>query len=82
MHKGCNSEKTDKSFNEWFDENPQDRRIYIRSYLKDVKSALDKGKIKDKKYRDYIKDCVENIYNLSEGRVDLREEFADKEEDN
>ncbi|MBR6164028.1 hypothetical protein IKQ26_09120 [bacterium] len=86
MHKGCNSEKTDKSFMEWYNESPHERHIFIRNYLKDVKEALDKGKIKDKKYKDYIKDCVLNIYKLSKGNVDYREEFCpetikDKSED-
>lgn len=76
MHKGCNSEKTDKSFMEWYNENPHERHIYIRNYLRDVKDAFDKGKIKDKKYKDYIKDCVLNIYNLSKGNVDFRKEFC------
>ena len=76
MHKGCNSEKTDKSFDDWFYEDPVRRKVYIRNYLRDVKAAFDKGRIKDKKYRDYIKDCVLHIYNLSSGKVDFREEFC------
>ena len=76
MHKGCNSEKTDKSFMEWYNENPHERHIYIRNYLRDVKSAFDNGRIKDKKYKDYIKDCVLNIYKLSKGNVDYRKEFC------
>ena len=76
MHKSCNSQKTDKSFNEWFDEDPISRRRYLRLYFTEVKDALERGKIKDKKYRDYIKDCVLNIYNLSNGRVDFRSEFC------
>ncbi len=76
MHKGCNSEKTDKSFNDWFYEDPVRRKGFLRTYLREVKAALDKGKIKDKKYRDYVKDCVLHIYNLSDGKVDFREEFC------
>ncbi len=76
MHKGCNSEKTDKSFLEWYNENPQDRHIYIYNYLKDVQKILESGKIKDRKYKDYVKDCVLNMYELSNGIVDFRTEFC------
>ncbi len=76
MHKGCNSEKTDKSFNDWFYEDPINRKAYLRNYFRDVKAAFERGKIKDKKYRDYVKDCVLHIYSLSAGKVDFRQEFC------
>lgn len=72
MHASCNSAKANKSFMEWFNEDPKERENNIRKYLKEVQVAIDSEKIDRKKYRTYTKGVVETIRRLSNGILNFK----------
>lgn len=69
MHNGCNGEKGNKKFMEWFNEKPSDREIYIQQYLEGAQNAIDAGEIDDPRYQNYAQDAAETIERLSDGNL-------------
>ncbi len=71
MHSGCNSDKTNKTFMEWFNEKPAERMAYIQEYLNDVQSAIENNEIDDERYDDYTSKIIETIRKLSNGKLNF-----------
>ena len=69
MHSGCNSEKTNKTFMEWFNEKPEPRYRYLQKYLDEVQEALDNGEIDDERYENYTQEVTKTIARASGGRL-------------
>lgn len=71
MHSGCNSDKTNKTFMEWFNENPEERFVFIQQYFNEVQEAIEKGEIDDERYIDYTQRAIETIRKLSGGKLNF-----------
>lgn len=71
MHCGCNSDKTNKTFMEWFNEKPYEREIYIKKYLEEVQAAIDSGELNDPDYKNYIQEACDTIKKLSGGKLNF-----------
>lgn len=69
MHSGCNTEKANKTFMEWFDEAPDERGFYLQLYFEGVEKAISKGKIDDPRYINYVKRATNMITRLSGGEL-------------
>lgn len=69
MHSGCNGEKTNKTFMEWYKEDPVGRSKYMQKYFDEVQTAVNNGQITDPRYVNYPKDATETIAKLSKGAI-------------
>lgn len=72
MHTGCNSDKTNKSFLNWFNEDPQGRQEFIQKHLDEVQNKIEDGTISDPAYKDYIQQVTQTIYDDTKGQLDFR----------
>ena len=75
MHNACNSQKSNKSFLQWLNEDKDNRIKYMRQYFDDVSKILDDKKIKKKKYKDYVDYATKTVFEASKGQVKI---FEDK----
>ncbi|MDD3238342.1 MAG: hypothetical protein PHV37_09640 [Candidatus Gastranaerophilales bacterium] len=80
MHSGCNGEKTNKTFIQWFKEDPENRLQYMNKYFDEVQEALDSGDIDDSRYVDYATEAPETIYKITNGEVDVRKKPKEKDD--
>ncbi len=71
MHSGCNTEKANKSFVQWFNEKPEERSIYIQKYFDKVQDLIDNNELDDPRYLDYVKNANETIKEISYGKIDF-----------
>ena len=77
MRARCNIIKTDIPFNEWLNEDKENRIGYIKQYLTDVKSAIQHSKDPyiHKKYDLYPAKLAKTIYYETEGEVDFTKDY-------
>ena len=77
MRARCNIVKTDIPFNEWLNEDKENRIGYIKQYLTDVKAAIKQSKDPyiHKKYDLYPAKLAKTIYYETEGEVDFTKEY-------
>lgn len=69
MHNGCNSEKSNKPFLQWLNEDKNNRIKYMRQYFSDVDKLISDGKIKKKKYKNYVALATQTIEDTSRGQI-------------
>ncbi len=72
MHKGCNVQKSNKSFLQWIYENKNLRLNSLKAYFKDVQNLIGQGKIQDKKYDNYVADATKTINEISNGKINIQ----------
>lgn len=72
MHKSCNGQKSNKPFMQWFFEDKKTREASLKAYFAKADSLINSGQIQDKKYKDYVENATQLIYETSKGSVDLR----------
>ena len=72
MHKSCNGQKANKPFLQWYFEDKKTRDASLRAYFAKAESLIESGKIDDKKYKDYVENATQLIYDTTKGSVDLR----------
>lgn len=77
MHARCNIVKTDKPFEEWLNEDRDNRIGYIKQYLTDAQAEIDKSTDKKMhpKYDLYAAKLAKTIYNETNGEVDFTKDF-------
>ncbi len=71
MHKGCNVQKSNKSFLQWIYENKDLRLKSLQLYFNDVQKVINQGKISDKKYENYVACATKTIKEASNGKINL-----------
>ena len=69
MHCGCNSEKRDKSFIQWLNEDRANRIKYMQQYFSDVDQLISGGAIKKKKYKNYVALATKTVEDASRSQV-------------
>lgn len=69
MHSGCNSEKSNKPFIQWLNEDKANRIRYIRQYFADVDQLISTGVIKKKKYKDYVALATQTVEDASRKQI-------------
>lgn len=77
MHARCNIIKTNKPFNEWLNEDRDNRIQYIKQYLTEAQEAINESTDKKihPKYDHYAAKIAKTIYNETNGEVDLTKDF-------
>ncbi len=68
MHSGCNSQKSNKSFLHWYNEDRQLRENNLNAYFDKVDELISSGRITDDRYKHYVADATEFISELSYGQ--------------
>lgn len=71
MHNACNTQKSNKPFLQWLNEDKENRIKYMEDYFNYVNDLLESGKIKKKKYKNYVAYATETIFEVSKGQVKL-----------
>ncbi len=77
MHSACNSQKGNKPFLQWLNEDKISRIRHMQDYFTKVQELIDHRRIKKKKYRNYVALATETIYEASKGQLKL---FSDNDE--
>ncbi|MCD7879158.1 MAG: hypothetical protein LUG16_04405 [Candidatus Gastranaerophilales bacterium] len=72
MHNACNCAKADKSFLQWINEDKENRVKNTVKYFNEVQANIDNGKIKDDRYKNYVKYAANTIYEASNKTIDIR----------
>ena len=77
MHARCNIIKTNKPFNEWLNEDKENRIQYIKQYLTEAQSAIDESTDKKihPKYDNYAAKIAKTIKEETKGEVDFTKDF-------
>ena len=69
MHCGCNSEKSNKPFIQWLNEDRLNRIKYMQQYFADVDQLISGGALKKKKYRDYVALATQTVEDASRRQI-------------
>lgn len=75
MHQACNSQKGNKSFLHWLNEDKTNRINYLKEYFNEVNEIIKSRKIKKKKYKNYVANATRTIFEASKGQLKL---FSDE----
>ena len=78
MHSACNSQKGNKPFLQWLNEDKKNRIKYLQDYFESVSEIISSKKIKKKKYKDYVANATQTIFEASKGQVKLPETIVDQ----
>lgn len=70
MHRGCNSQKSNKPFMQWINEN-KERLSFLQQYFEDADIIIGK-KVQKKKYKLYSDYAAETIKRITNGRINLK----------
>ena len=71
MHRSCNSQKANKPFMQWFNEDRKTREASLKAYFAKARSLIDSGEIADKRYQNYVSMATDVIREASNEKVDL-----------
>lgn len=71
MHSSCNSQKANKPFMQWYNEDKKTREASIKAYFSKVQALIEDGKIKDERYDNYVELATGVISEASEGKVNI-----------
>lgn len=74
MHQSCNSQKGNKPFLQWLNEDKENRIKYMKKYFDEVNSLIGSEKLKKKKYKDYVAYATQTIFEASKGELKLFED--------
>jgi len=69
MHCSCNSEKGNKPFLQWLNEDKNGRIKNMKQYFKDVDDLITTRRLRKKKYRGYVAYATETVELASKGQV-------------
>lgn len=83
MHSGCNSEKSNKPFIQWLNEDKANRIKYMQQYFADADELISGRKITKKKYKNYVALATQTVEEASRGQVksDMLRPAKKKEEE-
>ncbi|MGM9994026.1 MAG: hypothetical protein ACI37R_04780 [Candidatus Avigastranaerophilus sp.] len=82
MHSGCNSEKSNKPFIQWLNEDKANRIKYMQQYFADADELISGRKITKKKYKNYVALATQTVEEASRGQVSAEMLFPVKKKDN
>ena len=71
MHNGCNTQKSNKTFLQWLNEDKQNRIKYMCDYFKTVDDLIKRGKITKKRYKNYVAHATQTIFEATKGELKL-----------
>lgn len=74
MHSACNSQKSNKSFLQWLNEDKENRIKYMQDYFDQVGDLISSHRITKKKYKNYVAYATQTIFAASKGEVKLFED--------
>ena len=77
MHSACNSQKGNKPFLQWLNEDKSNRLKYLQDYFEKVNDLIKTKKISKKKYKHYVAYATQTIFEASKGQVKLPETEID-----
>ena len=77
MHSACNSQKGNKPFLQWLNEDKSNRLKYLQDYFEKVNDSIKTKKISKKKYKHYVAYATQTIFEASKGQVKLPETEID-----
>lgn len=80
MHSACNCTKSNKTFLEWYGEDKNLRQKSLEAYFDSADKLIKSGEIDDPRYKDYVEKATQVIYNISNGKVDLRKKKVPKQQ--
>ena len=69
MHCSCNSEKANKPFLQWLNEDKNGRFENMKKYFNDVDGLISARRLRKKKYRGYVAKATETIEQASKGQI-------------
>lgn len=72
MHKSCNEQKSNKSFLEWYYEDKALHQASLEAYFSKADKIISSKEIDDERYDNYVANATQLIYNITQGKVDLR----------
>lgn len=75
MHNACNSQKSNKTFLKWLNEDKENRIKYLQAYFKDAGELITGKKITKKKYKNYVAYATHTIFEASKGQIRLFEDI-------
>ena len=75
MHKRCNTQKQDKTLNEWFEHEKDEKIKNLKKYFTEVENCIDSGEIDNPMYKDYVAKATDTIYTATNGEVNLLKEM-------
>ena len=78
MHNACNTQKSDKSFLHWINEDKKNRIKFIKQYFFDVSENISNHKITDNRYKNYVAYATNTIYIASHGQINLFKKYQHK----
>lgn len=71
MHNACNSQKANKSFLQWLNEDKDNRIKYMQQYFDDCDKVISSKIIGKKKYKNYVAYATQTVFEVSKGQVDI-----------
>lgn len=71
MHRACNSQKSNKSFLQWVNEDKANRINYMQTYFDDCNELIQTKRLRKKKYRNYVAYATDTIWLVSKGEIRL-----------
>ena len=71
MHSACNSQKGNKSFLQWLNEDKTNRIKYMKEYFDDVYDLVTSKKITKKKYKHYVAHATQTVFEASKGQIKI-----------
>ena len=69
MHQGCNCHKSDKSFIDWYNEDPELRQQSINDYFESVDKLISSRKLRKKKYKNYVAYATNTIKKATDDKI-------------
>ena len=80
MHHACNSQKSNKPFLQWLNEDKANRVQYMTDYFQTIDKMIKGRKITKKKYKNYVAHATQTIFDASKGLLEIKIEETKKEE--
>lgn len=71
MHNACNSQKGNKPFLQWLNEDKNNRINYMQQYFDDCNEIISSKRLRKKKYRNYVAYATQTIFEVSKGQVSI-----------
>ena len=80
MHNACNSQKSNKPFLQWLNEDKENRIQYMTDYFLTIDQMIKNRKLTKKKYKNYVAYATKTVYDASKGLIDIKIDELPKED--
>jgi hypothetical protein len=71
MHNACNSQKSNKPFLQWLNEDKANRIQYMQDYFLTIDKMVKARKITKKKYKNYVAHATQTVRDASKGLISI-----------